>query len=73
MQSEHVLDSAPDEQARTYICPICGETIDPGNLGQALYHARIGHKFDQRRRPRTGIAAASLSRAWNATGNHSGS
>jgi hypothetical protein len=55
------------QQTHTYVCPICGETIDPGDLAQALYHGRAAHRYDQRSRPRVGLATASLARAWNAT------
>ena len=58
-------------QTHTYVCPICGETIDPGNLAQALYHGRAGHKYDAHGRKRPGIATASLTRAWNATDSNS--
>jgi hypothetical protein len=59
------------QQTHTYVCPTCGETIDPGDLGKALYHARTAHRYDQWNRPRAGVAGASLTRAWNATDSNS--
>jgi hypothetical protein len=64
-------EAAPNVAAHTYVCPECGQTIDPGNLAQALYHGRASHKYDQRSRPRAGVAVASLARAWNVTDSNS--
>jgi hypothetical protein len=71
MKPENQPAIASTEKTHTYVCPECGETIDPGNLTQALYHARAAHKYDAKGRTRTGIATASLNRAWDAADSNS--
>jgi hypothetical protein len=61
----------PESTDQTHVCPVCGETVDPGDLGAEFWHRRPAHRYDGTRRPRAGLAAASLIRAWNATGNNS--
>jgi hypothetical protein len=70
MNPEQMPASAAD-QKHTYVCPECGETINLDDLGQALYHALVAHKYDRRNRPRVGVAGASLTKAWNATDSNS--
>jgi len=33
-----------DGQSRTFLCPICGQSVDKANLSATLYHQRPGHR-----------------------------